>query len=440
MKLKELKLHERNPRKITPEKLDKLTKSITDLPQMMELRPIIVDENNVILGGNMRYRALKKLGYKDIPDEWVKRADQLTEDQKREFVIKDNVGFGDWEIDILQEDYSIDELTDWGLDIDLNDKSEELEEDASSDQRQVRLSDIYCEIPQSILDTQKKEWIDRKKEWVDILGLTNAGRESSITYNTKNKCSDKFNDDIQNELKSLGGTSIFDPVLCELMIEWFSKPDDSVLDPFAGGCVRGVVSEMKGRRYTGVDLSHRQIEQNNSDASRIGVSPSWIQGDSSNIDNIVDGKYDLILSCPPYADLEVYSDDPNDLSNMPHDKFFILYRDIIKKSCDMLHDDRFIVWVVGEVRSKNDKYISFVPETIKAFEDAGVKYYNEIILKNNLGTGRMFFQRYFKGSRKVLKRHQNVLVFLKGDSKRATKRLGDCVFNANMDISEDSED
>lgn len=129
MKLNELKLHDRNPRKISPEQLDKLVKSITDLSQMMELRPIVIDENNIILGGNMRYRALKKMGYKEIPDNWVKRADNLTEEQKREFIVKDNVGFGDWEIDILQEDYSIDELTDWGLDIDVNQISDEYGEE-----------------------------------------------------------------------------------------------------------------------------------------------------------------------------------------------------------------------------------------------------------------------------------------------------------------------
>lgn len=125
MKLNELKLHDRNPRKISPEQLDKLVKSITDLSQMMELRPIVIDENNIILGGNMRYRALKKMGYKEIPDNWVKRADNLTEEQKREFIVKDNVGFGDWEIDILQEDYSMSELTEWGLDL----KFEEFKED-----------------------------------------------------------------------------------------------------------------------------------------------------------------------------------------------------------------------------------------------------------------------------------------------------------------------
>lgn len=117
MKASEIKTNPNNPRLIKDDKFEKLCKSITDFPKMMELRPIIIDEDKMILGGNMRFKALKHLGYKDIPDEWIKPANELTEAQKREFIIKDNVGFGlhDWEM--LSNNWESVKLEEWGLDI-----------------------------------------------------------------------------------------------------------------------------------------------------------------------------------------------------------------------------------------------------------------------------------------------------------------------------------
>ena len=106
-----------NPRHIAPEALEKLKKSIKEFPKMMKLRPIIVDSNNVILAGNMRYKALLELGYKQVPDEYVRKADELTEDEKRRFIIADNVGFGQWDFEVLAVDWDSGELSDWGLEI-----------------------------------------------------------------------------------------------------------------------------------------------------------------------------------------------------------------------------------------------------------------------------------------------------------------------------------
>lgn len=116
IRLSELKLNEANPRVIKDDKFKKLVESIKSFPQMMELRPIVVDEMNVIQGGNMRYRALVELGYQDVPDEWVKQGKELTPEQWREFVIKDNVGFGEWDFDMLANDWDAEELQEWGMD------------------------------------------------------------------------------------------------------------------------------------------------------------------------------------------------------------------------------------------------------------------------------------------------------------------------------------
>jgi len=117
MKISDLKLNPNNPRLIKDDRFRKLVKSISEFPKMMELRPIVIDSDNVILGGNMRYKALKELNYKDIPDEWVKNANDLTEDETRRFIIADNVGFGEHDWDILANDWEVSELSEWGLDI-----------------------------------------------------------------------------------------------------------------------------------------------------------------------------------------------------------------------------------------------------------------------------------------------------------------------------------
>ena len=117
MKLSELKPNPENPRIIKDEKFKKLCKSITDFPKMLELRPIIIDEGNIILGGNMRLRALQHLGFKDIPDNWVKKASELTQDEKKQFIIKDNVGFGEWDWDELANTWDADKLDEWGVDV-----------------------------------------------------------------------------------------------------------------------------------------------------------------------------------------------------------------------------------------------------------------------------------------------------------------------------------
>ncbi len=221
------------------------------------------------------------------------------------------------------------------------------------------------------------------------------------------------------------GTSIFDPVLCELAYTWFCPPDGHVLDPFAGGSVRGIVASVLGRKYTGIDLRAEQIEANNKQAEMITPDnkPLWIVGDSR--ESIPDKEYDFIFSCPPYANLEVYSDNPLDISTMDYPTFLEAYRDIITKSVAALKDDSFACFVVGEVRDKKGYYYNFVGDTINAFITAGTRLYNEAVLVTAIGSLPIRVGRQFASGRKLGKTHQNVLVFCKGDSKKATKKCGD---------------
>lgn len=114
MLINEIKPNPNNPRIIKDIKFKQLVKSIQDFPQMLELRPIVIDENNMVLGGNMRLKACIEAGLKDVP---VKQAKDLTEEQKKEFIVKDNVGYGEWDWDDLANNWDAQELTDWGLDI-----------------------------------------------------------------------------------------------------------------------------------------------------------------------------------------------------------------------------------------------------------------------------------------------------------------------------------
>ena len=114
LKISEVKENPKNPRKINDTMFKQLVKSIQDFPNMLEMRPLVIDENNIVLGGNMRLKALKKLGYDEIP---VIKVNDLTEEQKDQFIIKDNLSYGEWDWDLIYDDWNIDELKDWGMDI-----------------------------------------------------------------------------------------------------------------------------------------------------------------------------------------------------------------------------------------------------------------------------------------------------------------------------------
>jgi hypothetical protein len=142
MNINEIKPNPNNPRIIKDDKFKKLVKSIQDFPQMLELRPIVIDENNIVLGGNMRLKACIEAGLKDVP---VKQAKELTEEQKKEFIVKDNVGYGEWDWDDLANNWDEQLLTEWGLDIPnfevsgFADQNKELSIDDVSDSMTINL-------------------------------------------------------------------------------------------------------------------------------------------------------------------------------------------------------------------------------------------------------------------------------------------------------------
>lgn len=236
------------------------------------------------------------------------------------------------------------------------------------------------------------------------------------------------------------GTSIFDPTLCEVLYSWFSRPGAHVLDPFAGGSVRGIVASMLGREYVGVDLSAAQVEANRTQGEAICVGPAlvpdiecsqprWHVGDARNIgvEWPVSGEvFDMVLTCPPYFNLEVYSDDPADLSQAPDLPAFIDGLAAVLTACaERLADNRFVVVVMGEARDKIGLLYGLVPGTIDAAERAGLGYLNELVLVTMVGSLALRVNAPFNTNRKIGRTHQSILVFVKGDPRAAAEWCGE---------------
>jgi hypothetical protein len=283
------------------------------------------------------------------------------------------------------------------------------------------VADKFIFPPFSILDAKQGEWQNRKRAWIATGIKSEVGRDATA-YNDH----DWYIDKLGREPAKGGGVSIFDPVLCELIYRWFCPDGGQIIDPFAGGSVRGIIAGLLGYKYWGCDLSSQQITENKKQGEDIKPDPMpiWINGDSMD-----EMQYaptgNLLFSCPPYGNLEVYSDDPADISNMDYHAFIAAYRRIILKSVTQLENNSFACFVVGDFRDKKGYYRNFVSETITAFDLCGAKLYNEAILATPIGSAGMRVTKQFNSGRKFAKTHQNVLVFCKGDWKLAAAKIND---------------
>lgn len=309
----------------------------------------------------------------------------------------------------------------------------------------TNLKDRFVVPPFSVLDTRAGDWQNRKRRWKALGmqselgrgqgsdGLINIpaysgkaanGREHGTTFgvggqNALNKIMGERRAN-PTEGEELNPVSIFDPVICELMYYWFCPPGGRILDPFAGGSVRGIVANHMGFDYTGIDLRPEQVESNYDQGIVITPDnvPNWVCGDSNEVLDTLDADYDFVFSCPPYHDLEIYSDDPKDLSTMSYMEFISVYLSIIKKAVAKLKPNRFACFVVGDMRDEEGYYRGFVEHTRECFNVAGAKSYNDIVILNVAGSAPIRAGKLMNASRKLVKTHQNILVFYKGDPKQ----------------------
>lgn len=409
MKIEIVNIHDlipygNNAKEHPKEQIEQIKKSIIDFNNN---DPIAIDENNVIIEGHGRYEALKELGYEQV--ECI-RLDHLNDDQKKAYRLVHNklTMNSDFNFDLLEEELKTINDIDMGFfDFDLS-MFDEIEKEIKEEANK-KLTDEFLIPPISVFDTRQGYWQERKRAWKDIGISSEVGRDEALLGSGLKLLANKLGS------KTLTGTSIFDPVLCEIIYKWFNVHQGNIFDCFAGGSVRGIVAEKLGYKYTGIDLRKEQVEANILNANELNLNPTWICDDSLNADLYVeDNSVDLLFSCPPYADLEVYSDDERDISNMDYEQFKEVYKKIIDIACRKVKDDRFAVFVVGDVRDKKGYYRNFVDYTKECFNNNGFMTYNEIILLEQLGTIPMRARLVFK-KRKVAKAHQNILIFYKGD-------------------------
>ena len=419
LQISDLRAYENNARKHEKEDLQAIENSIVEFGMCDPIG--IWGDKNIIVEGHGRLYVLQKLKHETAP---CIRLDHLTDEQRRAYALAHNktAELSEWDFEKLEAELSA--LND--LDFDMQKfgfEEAEAEEDLSANLEESRstLFEKYIVPPFSVLDTRQGYWQARKKVWKSFI-KSDEGRDTGLLGDGLYELAQKYYSG-----SAMTGTSIFDPVLSEILLRWFCPAGAKVLDCFAGGSVRGIVTAMLGNEYTGVDLSAKQIAANKNNFEALKGQkdlngnelkmPTWINGDSRDIDTLVDGQFDFLKTCPPYADLEVYSDDKRDISNMQYEQFKAAYFEIIEKSCGKLKDNAFAAIVVGDVRDKNGYYHNFVGDTVKAFTRAGLKYYNECILINQVGTGAMRAGRQFSAARKVVKTHQNILVFVKGNER-----------------------
>ncbi|MEX2444490.1 MAG: DNA methyltransferase [Alkalispirochaeta sp.] len=410
--------------------------------------------SNYILDGHQRVKALGALAEEgwvipDIPVAFIE-ADSI--EDARDKLLGISSQYGEFVLDEFESFVAGLELDD---DLRLVDSEIALDRGGAHDAKQAAsLSEQFMVPPFSVLNARGGWWVERKRAWLGLgieseVGRGNGGDRTKNGLTYANSCqppevlSRKTRLEAQAgrsltweefyqrdpEAARNNGTSIFDPVLCEIAYRWFSAPGNTVLDPFAGGSVRGIVAARTGREYIGVDLRAEQIEANERQADTILTDeeprPVWKTGDSRNLPTITaDAQADLVFTCPPYGDLEVYSDDPADLSAVGWSEFVTAYHEILDRAAAQLKDNRFAVVVVGEFRDGKGVYRGLIPETIRACEAAGLSFYNEAILVTQVGSLAMRAKTAFMKSRKLGKTHQNVLVFVKGDPVRATEAVG----------------
>lgn len=402
---------------------------VESIKQCGELDPIEVDENNIILSGHTRLLAYKELEYDSIS---VLRITGLTEPQKRKYrLLTNKTGeVAVWDFDKLGlelEGLDFDGF-DFGFDVDLPSLEEDGQKEQSDDVEHKSLIDRFVVPPFSILDTRQGYWQDRKRAWKALGIKSEVGRKENLID------APDLPQYADNGLKGIAvQTSIFDPVLAEIMYRWFNKDGGLIYDCFAGGSVRGIVASKLGYEYIGIDLRQEQIDANRKQAQQLELSPVWQCDDSQNADAYIeDETADLVFTCPPYADLEVYSDDARDISNMDYEDFKKVYKNILSIACRKLKKNRFAIIVIGDVRDKQGAYRNLIDYTKECMLDNGLKTYNEFILIEQSGTGALRAKHQFEGMRKAIKTHQNVLVFFKGNIKRIKDELGTLVIDDDV--------
>lgn len=275
--------------------------------------------------------------------------------------------------------------------------------------------------PLSVLQTARGDWQRRRKAWA-AAGLSgDAGRDHIAIWPTISR---------EGGIAWQRAVSDFDPHLTDVLCSWYCPPGGRILDPFAGGATRGLVAAHRGYHYTGVDLSPRQVEANREqyaawqDRGLVSGSATWIVGAAQQVlPGMRQDLFDYVFTCPPYHDLERYSDDPRDLSVMDWPRFLTEMAGIVREATRLLADDRYSTWVVGDLRDRQG-YLRRLPDLVDtAHEEAGARLVNDTVVAAPLGGKYGVIWRSWGPTRSATRIHSYAHTYVKGDRRRATTRV-----------------
>lgn len=421
--LSELTPYANNPR-FNSDAVDAVAESIK---QCGYVAPILIDEDNVILAGHTRLKALQRLKKKETE---VMRVTGLTEEQKKKYRLLDNktAEIADWDFEKLDAELEGLDFWDYDFGFDTDDSFESGKGEYSENHKDLK--EMFLVPPFTILNSRAGDWQERKRKWLDIIGDDGSSRGAAQAFDSSITKIENFN---------MKNVSIFDPVLAETIALWFLPQGQTcnVFDTFAGDTGFGFVAAYKGHKFTGVELRQEQAAFNQEQVDRYGLPAAYHCDDGRNIRKYVkDETQDLFFSCPPYYDLEVYSDLENDASNQgTYEDFYKILDEAFSEAIKCLKNNRFAVVVASDVRGKDGGYHDFISDIKRTFLKGGCKIYNELVLVNAVGTAAVRAERYMR-SRKVVRTHQEVLIFYKGDPKKIRDEFGEAEV-ASTDESSD---
>lgn len=293
------------------------------------------------------------------------------------------------------------------------------------------LKDRYTVEPFNVFDTRGGEWNRRRRKWRDYLLIGSVGEEGRVGIQAEeieinNAFSKKFNSGKGIVNVKIAEEAVFDQFLLECLFDLFCPDEGHILDPFNGSHISGAIACTLGYQFTGIDIRQKIIDQNNEKINEIikktpgtlleTCRPNYFCGDSKIVlDELFYNEYDLINSCPPYANLVKYSDLEGDISGLDYDDFVEAYRSIIKKCCFVLKDNCYATITIGQIRNKKTgELLPFMEDTIKAFKDCKMKHWNEVPLIGSYGSAAMRAKGTFeRGKGKLVNVHQTVLIFKK---------------------------
>ena len=330
----------------------------------------------------------------------------------------------------------------------------------------LTLSDRFITPPLSILNCTGGELLRRKNAWERILPMEECGgtREGALgmgdevvyadlyrkTQKKREKLGVSFREylrdyateeEMQRALgnsRNASSTSLFNPAIAEVCATWFTPhPNSDIFDPFAGDTRKGAVFGKLGHNFTGIELRREQVEENNRALDSMdfprGASVRYVCDDGRNVKSHVNNNsQDLLFTCPPYFNLEVYSDDPRDASaQATYEGFANILQEAFARSVECLRNNRFAIVVIGDVRDSHGGYYGLPQDVQRIFKSIGLAFVNEIIIADSVSRSLIGAARAMR-NRKVSKRHQQILVFYKGDPRNVSKEFVDIDSRADV--------